>query len=336
MASGMFITDLSADVKLQIARGLVPGVTPVNKFGRNEDIDTGTVPEDCWDGGGIYVPPTADRTHQIVSDNVADVGTLKSSGSATGGSLTTLIDSGATFSADGVSVGDIVLHDTDQDHSIVVTIDSETQLTIRTMHHGDAFSSGDVYRVVNPSGTGAAIVHIRLGTEEDGTEHTEFVILNGTTNVPTINDYFRITRMHIHGVGSNGVNVGIITATADTDATVTAQINANNGQTLMAFYHIPMGKTGYMTNVYASVNKPSGSTNAMANITIRTRLWGNGSDGDIVNGYSNVAVSGGFYSRSFNPYSKISQGTDIWIRCESVTDSNTSLSAGFDLILIDN
>lgn len=321
---------------LSIARGLVPGMSHVNKFGRYPTISIAAGATDIWDGGGIYVPPTTDRVHQIVSTSAEDAGTLKSGGTATGGSLTTLIDTAATFSTDGVAVGDVVLHDTDQDHSVVTSVDSETQLTIRTMHHSDAFSLGDAYRVVNPSGTGAAVAHIVLGVEEDGTEHTEFIILNGLTNVATLNSYFRITRMHIHGVGSNGVNVGIIKATADTDATVTAQINANNGQTLMAFYHVPMGKTGYMTAVHASMNRPDKISDAMADISIRTRLWGNGTDGNIVKGYANVSIGGGFFFKNFNPYSKISQGTDIWIRCESVTDNDTDISAGFDIILINN
>lgn len=323
------------DATLEISRGNVSGTTFVNKFGRNDDIDSG-VSEDIWDGGGIYVPPTEDRIHQIVSNSTQDVGIVRSSGTATGGSLTTLIDTGATFSTDSVVAGDVVLHDTDQDHSIVVSVDSETQITMRQVHHGNAFESGDAYRVVHQNGTGAAVAHIILGTEEDGTAHTEFIILNGTTNVATANSYFRITRMHIHGVGSNGSNVGIITATADTDATVTAQINANNGQTLMAFFHIPMGKTGYMTNVYASMNRSTKIADAMADISIRTRLWGNGADGNIVKGFSNVSINGGFFSRDFNPYSPISQGTDIWIRCESVTDNDTDISAGFDIILVDN
>jgi len=318
------------------ANGSISGVSSINKFGRNPDIDTTTDPEDIWDGGGIYEPPTTDRIHQIKSSEAQDQGTLKSNGTATGGSLSTLVDTGATFSTDGVAVGDVVLDDDNQDHSIVTAVTSETELAIRTMHHGNGFENGVAYRVINPSGTGACVVHIKQGYEEDGTEHTEFIILNGTTNVATVNSYYRITRMHIHGAGSNTTNVGNITATADTDTTVTAQISADQGQTLMAFYHVPIGKTGYITNIYATMNRSGAVSGAMADISLRSRLWGNGNDGDIIEGYFNVAVEGGTFQKNYIPYKRISQGTDVWIRCEGVTDNNTDISAGFDIIIRDN
>lgn len=52
---------------LELAKGNIPHSGAINKFGENEDIDSGTTPEDIWDGGGIYTPPTANRTHQIKS-----------------------------------------------------------------------------------------------------------------------------------------------------------------------------------------------------------------------------------------------------------------------------
>jgi hypothetical protein len=48
---------------LLIARGLVTGISQVNKFGENPDSAVNGT-EDVWDGGGTYVfPTTADITH---------------------------------------------------------------------------------------------------------------------------------------------------------------------------------------------------------------------------------------------------------------------------------
>jgi hypothetical protein len=52
--------------------GLIPGVTPVFKFGRNLDIDTATTPEDIIDQGGEALFPNAASTLSIVSDSAND------------------------------------------------------------------------------------------------------------------------------------------------------------------------------------------------------------------------------------------------------------------------
>lgn len=41
------------------------GGEPLTKYGRNLDVDSGSVPEDVWSGGGIWVPPTAARVHTL-------------------------------------------------------------------------------------------------------------------------------------------------------------------------------------------------------------------------------------------------------------------------------
>ena len=44
----------------------------IRKFGRNDDVDSGTAPEDIWDFGGLYPFPAAAAATTIVSDNAAD------------------------------------------------------------------------------------------------------------------------------------------------------------------------------------------------------------------------------------------------------------------------
>lgn len=55
--------------------GLIPGISPLYKFGRNLDIDTGTVPEDIVDQGGEALFPNAASTLSIVSTSANDTNT---------------------------------------------------------------------------------------------------------------------------------------------------------------------------------------------------------------------------------------------------------------------
>lgn len=45
----------------------------INKFGYNPDVDIGT--EYIWANGGLWVPPTQARVHNIVSTDANDNGT---------------------------------------------------------------------------------------------------------------------------------------------------------------------------------------------------------------------------------------------------------------------
>jgi len=64
--------------ELLIAEGLVNGCSVVNKFGRNSDIDTGSVPEDLWNGGGVYTGfPTGEPEEFVAfSSSASDTGVL--------------------------------------------------------------------------------------------------------------------------------------------------------------------------------------------------------------------------------------------------------------------
>lgn len=59
--------------ELDIAQGKRTGYSIVNKFGRNPDVDTGTLPEDAWNGGGVYTGfPTQTQTVRVFSSSALD------------------------------------------------------------------------------------------------------------------------------------------------------------------------------------------------------------------------------------------------------------------------
>jgi hypothetical protein len=219
------------DFSLEVAKGNIPNTSFMEKFGENSDIDTGAF-EVVWDAGGPYVPPTIARIHNVASDNAADTGTVLSSGTATGGSITTLEDTGATFITDTVAVGDLVLNDENVELGRVTEVTSETLLTMAggmrdpnsgllgtietasPMQAGVRNVSGDAYRVVTDASTGASVFHIR-GLLSTFLEVDEFVILNGVSNVATVNSYIRQYRARVFTTASTGA-VGTITSTAQT------------------------------------------------------------------------------------------------------------------------
>lgn len=66
--------------ELDAAKGNIPGVQLIHKFGKNSLIATGTVPESIWNGGGLYTgfSDNAERVRVAAGGNLAD--TLVGSG----------------------------------------------------------------------------------------------------------------------------------------------------------------------------------------------------------------------------------------------------------------
>ncbi len=99
--------------------------------------------------------------------------------------------------------------------------------------------------------SGALTVTIE-GLNGNWNEVTEDITLNGTNNVPTSETYLRVHRMFVTSVGSNGTNVGAITATAASAATVQAVIPAALGQTEQAIVSIPAGRKAILVDFGAN------------------------------------------------------------------------------------
>lgn len=202
--------------------------------------------------------------------------------------------------------------------------------------------------------TTASITHIRQATDQVGTDGGATIEVQGldaswnlvvqnvdldgtatTTEVVLTTPLIRVFRMKVLENITLAADIWI-GATGVAAATAKAIIKAGNNQTLMAIYTVPNGKTAYMTNYYATANPGGG-----APTTFYVRLWAR----DNVNNYARqlkhhmgVSADVDAYGRMqhfFNPYYKFTQKTDIIIT-GSPSGASVDVSAGFDLILIDN
>lgn len=205
-----------------------------------------------------------------------------------------------------------------------------TQARLHNIKSSSASDDGD------PVGVGARTVKIYGLTSWDEKEVSEIVILNGTTDVSTVNSYVIIHRMEVITSGATNINVGNITATAVTDGSVTAQINIGEGQTQMAIYGVPSVQTAYLAKYYFSFNKAGGATSfidlsLMVNINPDvelTRFITKHTQGAQSNGSSNTG-------HEFEPYFKMVGPCIIKIQgIASAADIDGS--AGFDMYLADN
>jgi hypothetical protein len=85
------------------------------------------------------------------------------------------------------------------------------------------------------------------GLNSTGGEITETFTLDGDSDVTLTNTYWRLNRAKVLFPTTDVTNTGTIAFTS-TDSTVMAQIQPGMGQTLMAVYTIPAGKTGVITD----------------------------------------------------------------------------------------
>jgi len=184
------------------------------------------------------------------------------------------------------------------------------------------------------AGVGARTIQIYGLTSWTTAETSEVITMNGTTDVPTVNAYVIIHRMKVLTKGATSSNVGVITATADTDSTVTALISALRGQTLMAIYGISSVETAYMGAVYATANK-SGGAAALVDVTL---LVNPEPDAELTNYLEKqtFGLSTAGTSAWILPYytpKKITGPAIIKIQATSGTN-DMDVSAGFDIIKV--
>jgi hypothetical protein len=202
--------------------------------------------------------------------------------------------------------------------------------------HSIVSTSDNDGKTGSPSSTGARTLRIRGLTSWDTLETTEDVTLTGTDAVNTSKSYVIIHHMEVLTKGATSANVGTITATAATDATVTAAILPGNGQTLMAIHGVPRGTTAYIGRISASIEKTGGASSAV-DITL---LCNPEPDVELINFITkhnfSIAKDGtSAYTLSFlSP--KALPGPCIIKMHGIASAADQDVSAAFDLTLVDD
>lgn len=328
---------LQSDFGTEVARGLYSGYEIVRKFGRNPDIDTGTTPEDVYNGGGTTTAfnATANEGLRVLSSSAQDAGTLVSSGTSTSGTSTTLTDSGATFVSDGVAVNDIVLLDDSSYHGFVKSL-TETELTVYHWLNGDTSnftaSSGESYRVATTNGTGAAVIRVgRLTNIDMESQTAQYIIMNGTSAVTRSGDFARASTARVVKAGSNGKNVGEITCTQATTTSVVYFVMPTFGRTTVGGSTIPAGKNGILKKTEVAITRANGSAGS-GTVVLYVRERGS-------NAWSGLQVfevqTGSAVQRKNIGGDIMLGGTDFKFTVENVSDGNTVCEIECEYFLVD-
>jgi len=179
------------------------------------------------------------------------------------------------------------------------------------------------------AGTGARTVSVK-GLDTNKEEIEEIITLNGITNVPTVNSYLRINSLEVLTAGTSEANEGIVKATAQTDLTITRQIEINKSIDHYLIFSVPSNKTALIQSVGFSVNKKQSAKVDFTAITI-TPLGVRRVGTPTTLSTDGLTTIG----QEFDTPIIAPSGLDLLIRVESDAN-NTMVSGTITLILVDN
>lgn len=181
-------------------------------------------------------------------------------------------------------------------------------------------------------GTGQRTIRVFGLTSWAAAEVSEDLAMNGASNVPTANAYVIIHRMKGTSFGSGATNAGIITATAQTDATVTAAIQAAHGQTLMAIYGVPSTQKLAITDIDVSVLR-AGAGSALVDACLLVDERADQSDSGFLK--KHVFSTGEAFTLTFDP--PLDYSGPCLVKLQVISSvNNVQTTASFNAFLVDN
>ena len=186
---------------------------------------------------------------------------------------------------------------------------------VYTYHNaGTAVLTGDT-----PGDDNASTVEIQ-GLDENFVLQTETATVGGAA---TTTQFSRVFRMILKTANTGSTNVDEIRCTVDN--TTSAVISAGGGQTQMALYTIPAGKTGYLKQFQGSIDKQK-------EVVFRLIARDNDSNGAF-NEKGRFGTFGVPVNYIYTYPLKFTANTDIQIQAKA--GATTEAGAVFDIVLVD-
>ena len=190
------------------------------------------------------------------------------------------------------------------------------------------WSGSNIYTYIATAGT-AVVTSSNTGDDNGGTvlvqgldadynEVEETLTIGGAAGSV---EFYRVFRASLQTANTGDTNSGTITVTVDSKSA--AIIDPGYGQTLMALYTIPKGKTGFLFQLDVGNSK---QTEIEAKIVVK-----NGSSG-VWNTISFITTREGFSEKNFHVPLTIPQKHDIELRVKG--SATSSVSGGFELVLV--
>lgn len=193
-----------------------------------------------------------------------------------------------------------------------------------TLYPWSTYSSAAVVNIErNNAADEGKEVHVQ-GLDANYEPVEDIITINGTDTLGTV-QFIRVNRAFTTS-GTNTGNIDIEYGAAG--GTTIARITAGKGQTLMAVYTVPKGKTAYIMQGTMTVKSGADATGDMF---VRYA----GQDAFRVGHSFEVSGDGGQYFYPFSIPIKVPQKSDIDIRA-TVRSNNARVTAAFDIVLLDN
>jgi len=181
--------------------------------------------------------------------------------------------------------------------------------------------------------TGATGVVV-YGVDANWATQTEVVFLDGTTPVITTSTWLGINRMSVYAAGTEKQNVGTITATAVTGGAIQATLPAGEGTSQQAIFFVKASAQALMTYLFFNVEKFTIGTDPIATF----KLWVYSAVSNAKYEVTRYLLNAGVQQSAqltFPTPLIIGEKSAMWIEC-TTTQNNTSTSARFSLVLVDN
>ena len=195
-----------------------------------------------------------------------------------------------------------------------------------TLYPWDALGTGSIVNVERNNVADTGLTVTVQGLDENYEFAEESIEITGADQTGS-QLFTRVNRAFV--VDAGGENTGNIDIEAGAaGGTTVARITAGYGQTLMAVYTIPAGKTGYVLHGTAT-----GSSDTDAAGSMRVRYFG--TDTFRVGHAFELQLRGGQYDYTFAVPIPVPEKTDIDVRA-IMRSNNKRITAAFDILLVDN